>query len=586
MRRLGNALLALIVLFGVGCKKDEAVYEGRPVSYWVARLELEYAGHRRQAATALGEIGPAAEVAIPALVRRLQDDESTVRIEAARALGNIGRRPQTVVPALAALLDNENCSVRGIAAGALGEFGREARSVVPALFASLERTDRLCFERGLARPAAAQLTAHSLIEIGRETPEVAATLFQFLKEERRPYLGYAEDILVGIGPNAIPPAIEALQDYPHREERGDAPFIATRALKRIGSPAVYEIIPLLGHKDIMIRHEAEYLLAKIGVPAVGPLVKALAWGSKDVRLYSASALEKIGSARAVPALRRALRDPEEEVRTAAAATLEKIRSNPEQVLSDEARARARLHEVLDDWRKTVDSRDLIGGTALMQEAWGLVPPEVSSKELASLMAELPRRTMTFKEAVQYGDLVQIEAHLKRSGINADLGLGWTPLHMAAFYGQSEATRLLLRRGADVNAAAEDGHTPLHAAAAWASPEVAQLLLSSGSNVNARDNKGRTPLHWAVSGRQDKAVLLLQEGAEVDAADQQGRTALHLAAMHGFTEVAASLLAAGADTQIRDADGHTPLDLASLLPETTSRKRAIGLLLARDADPGT
>ena len=71
--------------------------------------------------------------------------------------------------------------------------------------------------------------------------------------------------------------------------------------------------------------------------------------------------------------------------------------------------------------------------------------------------------------------------------------GETPLHRAAYDGESEAAALLIDQGADVNAKTEsDGYTPLHLATVNTNPEVAALLLDHGADVNY----GRTPLHYA------------------------------------------------------------------------------------------
>ncbi len=68
----------------------------------------------------------------------------------------------------------------------------------------------------------------------------------------------------------------------------------------------------------------------------------------------------------------------------------------------------------------------------------------------------------------------------------------TPLHEAAAMGHLEVARLLLERGADVNAKNKHGFTPLHFAAGIGHTDVAKLLLEHGADVNAKDEHGRTP----------------------------------------------------------------------------------------------
>ena len=54
--------------------------------------------------------------------------------------------------------------------------------------------------------------------------------------------------------------------------------------------------------------------------------------------------------------------------------------------------------------------------------------------------------------------------------------GWSPLHMAAYYGKEEVFRLLIVRGADINKTYHGGNTVFHAAAAGGALEVVRLLI--------------------------------------------------------------------------------------------------------------
>ncbi len=98
--------------------------------------------------------------------------------------------------------------------------------------------------------------------------------------------------------------------------------------------------------------------------------------------------------------------------------------------------------------------------------------------------------------------------------------GWTPLHLASFFGHQEVADLLLARGADVNARSRSTrfareNTPLHAAAANRQVAVAELLIARGADVNARDGSGFTPLALAANNRNDlMVVILLEKGAQI------------------------------------------------------------------------
>ena len=85
--------------------------------------------------------------------------------------------------------------------------------------------------------------------------------------------------------------------------------------------------------------------------------------------------------------------------------------------------------------------------------------------------------------------------------------GWTPLHLAAFFGHEEAARFLLDAGADVHAVSHNGltNTPLHAASAGKHEEVAMLLLENGAKSDVVDAGGYTPLQIATQNELQAVV---------------------------------------------------------------------------------
>jgi len=89
--------------------------------------------YRRDAAHALGRIGPPAKSAVPALIEALSDNFRETRSAAAGALGRIGPDARAAVPALVKALSDQERFVRLIAARALGRIGKEAKDALPAL---------------------------------------------------------------------------------------------------------------------------------------------------------------------------------------------------------------------------------------------------------------------------------------------------------------------------------------------------------------------------------------------------------------------------------------------------------------------
>jgi HEAT repeat protein len=86
-------------------------------------LKSEKAEERAASARILGEIGPAAKDAAPALAEALKDSDRNVRQNAAQALGSIGPGATATAPALIAALQDKESPVRRSAAFALGKVG-------------------------------------------------------------------------------------------------------------------------------------------------------------------------------------------------------------------------------------------------------------------------------------------------------------------------------------------------------------------------------------------------------------------------------------------------------------------------------
>ena len=123
--------------------------------------------------------------------------------------------------------------------------------------------------------------------------------------------------------------------------------------------------------------------------------------------------------------------------------------------------------------------------------------------------------------------------------------GWTPLHLAAFFGHPDAARLLIERGAGVRARSRNGtaNEPLHAAAVRGHDDVVKLLLASGADPNAVAGEGYTALMLAAGGGHRAVVeRLLAAGADPSVRNDGGFTAAALAAQRGHAGLAGSLTA--------------------------------------------
>jgi len=167
--------------------------------------------------------------------------------------------------------------------------------------------------------------------------------------------------------------------------------------------------------------------------------------------------------------------------------------------------------------------------------------------------------------------------------------GESPLLASIYYGVAEARQLLLELGAEptlfeaaaagltdrvkaltqeapslVAAYSPDGFTPLHLAAFFGNAETARYLITQGAAVDARSTNGlaNMPLHAALAGSRDEvARVLVEAGAGLNTADASGNVPLHLAAANGNAELVSLLLARGAQLNVHNHEGQTPLGLA-------------------------
>ncbi len=205
--------------------------------------------------------------------------------------------------------------------------------------------------------------------------------------------------------------------------------------------------------------------------------------------------------------------------------------------------------------------DVDGATALLDRepgAAGGVGPAGESPVLAAVyrgqlalaLRIAAGRALDITEAAALGDSDAVAAALARdpAAVGARSQDGWTPLHLAAFFGHAPVAAVLVAAGADLAAVSANGmaNQPLHAALAGAgAPDVVQLLVARGADVNATSHGGWTPLHLAASrGAVGFLHLLLAHGADQAAAADGGKSAADIATERGHPDAASVLRGPG------------------------------------------
>jgi ankyrin repeat domain-containing protein 17 len=142
-----------------------------------------------------------------------------------------------------------------------------------------------------------------------------------------------------------------------------------------------------------------------------------------------------------------------------------------------------------------------------------------------------------------------------SDINAQIETNRnTALTLACFQGRHEVVSLLLDRKANVEHRAKTGLTPLMEAASGGYIEVGRVLLDKGADVNAAPvpSSRDTALTIAADKGHLKFVeLLLSRGAAVEVKNKKGNSPLWLAANGGHLNVVEALNNAKADIDSQD-----------------------------------
>jgi ankyrin repeat protein len=179
--------------------------------------------------------------------------------------------------------------------------------------------------------------------------------------------------------------------------------------------------------------------------------------------------------------------------------------------------------------------------------------------------------VTLIETIKEGGLARVKAILDEtpSLASARLPDGESPVMAALYRGHHDIVNLLIASGAEVDvfaaaatgrtddlrralkepgaarAYAYDGWTPLHLAAFFGRIDAARILLDAGADVHAvsRNSLTNTPLHAATAGKHtDVALLLVAHGARAGVADAGGYTALEIARQNHLGTVVDSIAA--------------------------------------------
>ena len=182
----------------------------------------------------------------------------------------------------------------------------------------------------------------------------------------------------------------------------------------------------------------------------------------------------------------------------------------------------RVRALLTEAPSLATARDDAGVSALLRARYRLdralvsaVRPHVGDLDApeAAALGDTDRLTM----------LLDVDPSL----VDARTPDGFTLLHLAAFFAGADAVRLVLARGADVDAHGTGWMTgtALHSAVSAGDADAVRALLDAGADVDARQQGGYTPLHGAAhNGHAGIVRALLEAGADPSLTNDEGKDA--------------------------------------------------------------
>ncbi|MBN2768915.1 MAG: ankyrin repeat domain-containing protein [Campylobacterales bacterium] len=138
---------------------------------------------------------------------------------------------------------------------------------------------------------------------------------------------------------------------------------------------------------------------------------------------------------------------------------------------------------------------------------------------------------TLHQAVYDNNLVAIEKSIDEDStlIEQKSNAGITPLHIAVKLRRMDIVKILLAKGADVDAQDNNGLTPLHYAIGQNQEELSRYLITIGADMDIQNSEGITPLHQAAfRGNVALIQFMLDNNANIDILNNQGATACQLA----------------------------------------------------------
>ncbi|WP_341907271.1 ankyrin repeat domain-containing protein [Fluviicola taffensis] len=142
------------------------------------------------------------------------------------------------------------------------------------------------------------------------------------------------------------------------------------------------------------------------------------------------------------------------------------------------------------------------------------------------------------ESARTGNIKQLKKliSLNKDTIQKVNSMGFDPLMIACYRGQTKCAVFLIEHGADVNRPSAEG-SALQAACYQNNTDLARLLIAKGAQLNIQGPDGNTALMYAVLNQNEKLVDALRKaGADLELKNKDGQTAYSLAMTQSNSEI--------------------------------------------------
>ena len=483
----------------------------------------------------------------------LSDSDARVRRAAASKLWSAEERAKPYHPQLTKALDDPDVNVVAYAAGALEASGVDEKDLAPARKRVLASPDASVTSRFLA--------ARDLV--GFEPPgQLVGPMIAYLEQNTREYTGslsdrnrdnvkLVEDAMVRLVKNTKDRAlIEPLSKALAETRKAQAPLMKALAafspkpdgwtrtlLGQLDNPNPYVRSAALGHfRDVKGEKEVA-----AWVPRVGQMLQDPEYSVRSDALWALGSAKGLAAGEVDKVIAAMASDPNPTVRRSAARALEDI-AEANQPLPAATRtrlaevARPALESALKDPDKDVQRaaesalRNVVGrGVSATAPPPATVATAAPSE--AAGMAVLRARKVTFETSSFYRALSEVDVELIQAFLDAGMSPSASlddngpPMRVMLFSSRGCApnvrptraetkavVKLLLERGADVNAGDPRGNTAItEAASKGCDRELMRMLIKAGAKINATNASGLTPFEMGLWYAHDGLEELLAAG---------------------------------------------------------------------------